>query len=303
MKNKLEDKAKFFEARYIEEAYHLASAKYSCSINDLDIQIIQKPRRGFFGLCAKNVIIKVKRKFREHNDYKKDCSKNKRYGNNIKIEEMNLDTNQGTKFQEENTPRKKFDRFLNDPQIPSKEKIFDKFYDCDNEELPNIKIVVKKDRSDIIDEIKEKIELLFSYSCFDIFLVKVEFYDENTIYVEFDGPDCMLLIGKKGYRYKALSYVLFNWINDKYDLMLRLEIAQFLRNQEQTLFKYLEPIIEIIKEKGYCKTKPLDGILVHIVLKKLREEFPDKYVAVKTNKKGEKYVLVNEYRNPNQQNA
>jgi hypothetical protein len=57
-----------------------------------------------------------------------------------------------------------------------------------------------------------------------------------------------------------------------------------------------KPIIEIIKEKGTFKTKPLDGILVHIALKKLREEFPDKYVAVKTNVRGDKYVLVNEYR-------
>jgi len=303
MKNKLEGEARFFEARYIEEAYHLASAEYSCSINDLDIEITQKPRRGFFGLGAKNIIIKVKRKFRENNDFKKDYSRNKKYTNNIKIEEINLEANQYSKLQEQKTSKTKNNRFSNDPQILGKEKIFDKFYDCDNEELPNIKIVVKKDRRDILDEIKEKIEELFSYSCFDVFLSKIQFYDENTVYVEFDGPDCMLLIGKKGYRYKALSYILFNWINAKYDLMLRLEIAQFLRNQEEILFKYLEPIIETIKEKAYCKTKPLDGILVHIVLKKLREEFPDKYVAVKTNKKGEKYVLVNEYRNPNQQNA
>jgi len=110
------------------------------------------------------------------------------------------------------------------------------------------------------------------------------------------GEDSALLIGKEGYRYKALSYILFNWINEKYGLMLRLEVAQFLKNQEEAIYSYLEPIIEIIKEKGTFKTKPLDGILVHIALKKLREEFPDKYVAVKTNIRGDKYVLVNEYR-------
>ena len=69
-----------------------------------------------------------------------------------------------------------------------------------------------------------------------------------------------------------------------------------LKNQEEAIYTYLEPIIEIIKEKGTFKTKPLDGILVHIALKKLRDEFPDKYVAVKTNVRGDKYVLVNEYR-------
>ena len=95
------------------------------------------------------------------------------------------------------------------------------------------------------------------------------------------------MIGKEGYRYKALSYILFNWINEKYGLMLRLEVAEFLKNQEEAIHAYLEPIIEIVKEKGTFKTKPLDGILVHIALKRLREEFPDKYVAVKTNVKAD----------------
>ncbi len=82
--------------------------------------------------------------------------------------------------------------------------------------------------------------------------------------------------------------------------MLRLEVAEFLKNQEASIYTYLEPVIETIKEKGSFKTKPLDGILVHIALKKLREEFPDKYVAVKTNIRGDKYVLVNEYRKKEQ---
>ena len=78
--------------------------------------------------------------------------------------------------------------------------------------------------------------------------------------------------------------------------MLRLEIAEFLAHQEESIHKYLEPVIETIKVKGFYKTKQLDGILVHIALTKLREEFPDKYIAVKTNIKGERYILVNEYR-------
>lgn len=137
---------------------------------------------------------------------------------------------------------------------------------------------------------------LFQETCFALDEIKVEFYDDETIYMEFTGDDSALLIGKEGYRYKALSYILFNWINEKYGLMLRLEIAEFLKNQEDAIHNYLEPVIENIKENGSYKTKPLDGILVHIALKRLREEFPNKYVAVKTNQKGDKYVLVNEYR-------
>ncbi|MDY0052122.1 MAG: protein jag, partial [Aliarcobacter sp.] len=182
------------------------------------------------------------------------------------------------------------------PNVESKDKIFDNFYNEEASQNEISKIVIKKDKEKILEEVKAGINLLFQDTCYKIDQINVNFYDEETLYVEFLGEDSALLIGKEGYRYKALSYILFNWINEKFGLMLRLEVAQFLKNQEEAIYTYLEPIIEIIKEKGTFKTKPLDGILVHIALKKLRDEFPDKYVAVKTNVRGDKYVLVNEYR-------
>ena len=81
-----------------------------------------------------------------------------------------------------------------------------------------------------------------------------------------------------------------------YNLMVRLEVAKFLISQEESVQSYLKPVIEIIKTNGSFKTKPLDGVLIHIGLKILRDEFPEKYVAVKTNIKGDKYILVNEYK-------
>lgn len=150
--------------------------------------------------------------------------------------------------------------------------------------------------NNIVSEIKQKINTLFQNVCFDIDDIEVSMYDENTVLVEFTGEDSALLIGKEGYRYKALSYLLFNWINKTYNLMLRLEIAEFLSNQEKAIDNYLISVIEMVQDSGAAKTKPLDGVLVHIALKKLRVEFPDKYVAIKTNIRGDKYVLINEYR-------
>lgn len=199
--------------------------------------------------------------------------------------------------QDEPKPVEKKERFDKDPKITKKEKIFENFYhEKDRKETYN-KAIIKKDTQEIIEEVKEKINELFSHSCYEIDPIKVDYYDEETLYVEFNGADSALLIGKEGYRYKALSYILFNWINDKYGLMLRLEVAEFLQNQETAIENYLEPVIETIKEtQGAFKTKTLDGILVHIALKRLREAFPEKYVAVKSNIKGDKYILVNEYK-------
>ena len=286
---------KKFESDCLEKVYELASAEFNCSITELEIEVIQQPSKGFLGFGKKNAIIEV--------CYKDNCKKyvqeTKSFKNkDVRIEEVSDRIEYSNKSEEEKFSRKeeKKEPLIKVPKVESKDKIFDNFYNEEASQNEVSKIVIKKDKEKILEEVKAGINLLFQDTCYKIDQINVEFYDEETLYVEFLGEDSALLIRKEGYRYKALSYILFNWINEKYGLMLRLEVAQFLKNQEEAIYTYLEPIIEIIKEKGTFKTKPLDGILVHIALKKLRDEFPDKYVAVKTNVRGDKYVLVNEYR-------
>lgn len=285
---------KKFEANCLEKVYELATAEFNCSITELEIEVIQQPSKGFLGFGKKSAIIQA--------CFKDSCKtyiqETKTFRNkDIKIEEVSERIEHSNRVQEKESLEKqdKKESVVTVPKVESKEKIFDKFYNEDSS-LEMSKIVIKKDKEEILKEIRDGINLLFDNTCYKIENINIEFYDNETIYIEFLGEDSALLIGKEGYRYKALSYILFNWINEKYGLMLRLEVAEFLKNQEEATYAYLEPVIEIIKEKGTYKTKPLDGILVHIALKKLREEFPDKYVAVKTNVKGDKYVLVNEYR-------
>ncbi len=148
-----------------------------------------------------------------------------------------------------------------------------------------------------IQKITEGVEKLIKASCYDIELKKVEKYNENTVAIFLDGEDSALMIGKEGYRYKAFSYLLYNWANIKYDVNVRLEIAEFLQNQKEMIKKYLEHVIQKIKNNGRAQTKVLDGILVKIALEELREEFPDKYVGIRTAKNGGKYVLVNDFNN------
>lgn len=284
---------KKFEANCLEKVYELATSEFNCSITELEIDIIQQPSKGFLGFGKKNAIIQVCFK----NNCKTYVHETKTFKNkDIKIQEVSERIEYSNKCEERNIlQNEKKEIVCNVPKVESKEKIFDKFYNEDS--LNEIaKIIIKKDKDKILQEVKEGISLLFDNTCYKLDRINIEFYDDETLFIEFLGEDSALLIGKEGYRYKALSYILFNWINEKYGLMLRLEVAQFLKNQEEAIYVYLEPIIDIIKEKGTFKTKPLDGILVHIALKKLRDEFPDKYVAVKTNIKGDKYVLVNEYR-------
>ena len=294
-----------FEAKSLEEVYELATNEFNCSITELDIDIIQQPSKGFLGFGKKNAIVSCNFK-RKQDNYKSKPKNQKFKKNNIKIEDVSKkisDSNErDIKTNRDERPKAKKEYKNKNlgtvPKVESKEKIFDNFYNEGDTEKNNqpSKIIVRKDKEEIIQEVQIQINDLFSDTCFVLEEIKVDFYDEETLYVEFSGADSALLIGKEGYRYKALSYILFNWINETYNLMLRLEVAEFLQNQEIAIHAYLEPVIENIKERGSYKTKPLDGILVHIALKKLRSEFPEKYVAVKTNQRGDKYVLVNEYR-------
>ena len=133
-------------------------------------------------------------------------------------------------------------------------------------------------------EVKEQINALFATICFELNEIEVSVYDENTLMIDFNGPDAALLIGKEGYRYKALSYMIFNWINAKYGLQLRLEIAEFLKNQEESITRYLVGVCESIDRDGRAQTKILDGVLVQIALKQLRDQYPDKYVAIRSTR-------------------
>ena len=155
----------------------------------------------------------------------------------------------------------------------------------------------------LINLIKEELESLFKKSCFDVYIKEVSKYDEETIFIKIDGEDAALLIGKEGYRYNALNYMLYNWIHQKYGFKVRLEIAEFLETQKEKLKEYLEFFIEDkVKPRGYGRTRALNGILPFLALEILREKLPNKYVGIK-EKNGEKYIIVGEKYEHNSSNS
>ena len=149
---------------------------------------------------------------------------------------------------------------------------------------------------EVFDEIKAEVRELFGYLPFAIDSINVEPYKENMVAITLDGPDCALLIGEKGYRYKAISYLLFNWIHPKYGYGVRLEIAEFLRNQEQMIDVYLDSIVRIVRTEGRAQTKVLDGVLAYIALGKLRVIFPHKYISFRLNEEGQRYIIIDDFK-------
>lgn len=285
------------EAITLAKAYEDAATALKCSVTELAIEVVQHPKSGILGLFKKNAIIVATIDTTMVSAYKRKKSKVK-----DKPKEKIKKTKEVLKEKEEVQTH----TILNDTIIPvsfvsdqddegddlesglSYTADYDDEFD-EKEDLVNIEELASK--------INKEINELFNLTCFKIDKIDVSVYDEQTLLVEFKGEDAALLIGKEGYRYKALSYMLFNWINSKYDIQLRLEIAEFLKNQEESVSRYLTNVCENIERDGRAQTKILDGVLVQIALKELREKYPQKYVVIRSTRDGLKYIIVNDYHN------
>ncbi len=275
------------ESNLLEDAYIKATAHFDCSLTELLIEVVQYPKHGFLGLFKKSAIIVASRK---HVDDIQNIDKKSFIQDEIYKEEDKIELKKD--FEEI-----KEQQFLNDTILPTS-------FVSDQDDEDNILKEDEFDEQDIEDEfeiaqiaikVKQEINELFSHICFDIKEISVRVYNDETLLIEFDGEDSALLIGKEGYRYKALSYMIFNWINSKYQLQVRLEIAKFLTNQEGAISRYLLNVCETIDKQGRAQTKILDGILIQIALKQLRGSYPDKYVAVRSTRDGLKYIIINDY--------
>ncbi len=281
------------ESKTLEAAYSEAASKLECSVTELQVEIIQHPSKGFMGLFSKSAVIVAMRKPVEAKSAKPAAEK--------PVETVAVSEESFYEDEEEEVVMPK-QRTLNDTILPTSfvtgqdeedeqndyiEDAIEGMFDDEDEAFESI--------DEIAAEVQEQINELFSKTCFDLNEITVSVYDENTLMLDFNGEDAALLIGKEGYRYKALSYMIFNWINAKYGLQLRLEIAEFLKNQEESITRYLVGVCESIDRDGKAQTKILDGVLVQIALKQLRDMYPDKYVAIRSTRDGAKFIIVNGY--------
>ncbi|WQX79582.1 Jag N-terminal domain-containing protein [Helicobacter pylori] len=267
MQNPIEIKAKT-----LEEALIQASIALNCPIINLQYEVIQTPSKGFLSIGKKEAIILagVKESVKEvkEESVKETNTKenHQNHQNNIEEKKQKLETE---------TPQEE----IITPKPPKKNP---------KEESHN---------GDKLHEIKQELKDLFSHLPYKINKVEVSLYEPGVLLIDIDGEDSALLIGEKGYRYKALSYLLFNWIHPAYGYSIRLEISTFLQNQEKVMEAQLQSTIMTVHEVGKGQMKAPDGVLTYIALKKLRKAFPNKYVSIKTNLNDEKYIVINDFNN------
>ncbi|KAA6511172.1 protein jag [Helicobacter pylori] len=258
MQNPIEIKAKT-----LEEALIQASIALNCPTINLQYEVVQTPSKGFLNIGKKEAIILagVKESVKEVKEES--------------VKEIHQSAEEKKQNLETETPQE--ERIT--PKPPKKNP---------KEESHN---------GDKLHEIKQELKDLFSHLPYKINKVEVSLYEPGVLLIDIDGEDSALLIGEKGYRYKALSYLLFNWIHPAYGYNIRLEISTFLQNQEKVMDTQLQSTIMTVHEVGKGQMKAPDGVLTYIALKKLRKAFPNKYVSIKTNLNDEKYIVINDFNN------
>ncbi|WP_324714450.1 Jag N-terminal domain-containing protein [Helicobacter pylori] len=256
------------KAKTLEEALIQASIALNCPIINLQYEVIQTPSKGFLNIGKKEAIILagVKESVKEIKEES--------------VKETNTkETHQGAEEKKQNS----------EIETPQEEIITPK--------PPKKNLKEESHNGDKLHEIKQELKDLFSHLPYKINKVEVSLYEPGVLLIDIDGEDSALLIGEKGYRYKALSYLLFNWIHPAYGYNIRLEISTFLQNQEKVMDTQLQSTIMTVHEVGKGQMKAPDGVLTYIALKKLRKAFPNKYVSIKTNLNDEKYIVINDFNN------
>jgi len=282
---------KKIEADTLELAYAQAASTFGCSVTQLQVEIIQFPTKGILGLFKKSAIIVAHLPFSPAPAVIPPVVNSIPLDNDTNVVADDLSSDDGNDdecFPEEdaNLDNKNEELFVVHDDDDEEEHYDDYAMDVAYDEMPI---------DDCALDVKAKINDLFKSTCFDLNEIEVSVYDEHTLLVELSGADSALMIGKEGYRYKALSYMLFNWINATYGLQLRLEIAEFLKNQEESIERYLVGVCENIERDGRAQTKVLDGVLVQIALTQLRSRYPDRYVAIRSSRDGGKFIIINSY--------
>ena len=246
------------EAENLKDAYNRAANALGCSVTQLNVRVLQHPSGGFLGFFKKNAVIEA---VLEGEKFSEDPELNAPQSKAGKAEKKQSDKS------EPQSPRAAHPKHRKEKQ----------------------KAVLTDEN---LIEIKEKLSALFGSSEFKIEVSEVSKIDENTVYIKLDGEDSALLIGKEGHRYKALSYMIYNWISIRYNLAVVFEVAEFLQNQRKFIDSYVDALVQKSGDERIV-TKSFDGAFVKIVADKLKQAYPDRIVGIKSTRNG-KIVIVDE---------
>jgi spoIIIJ-associated protein len=272
------------EASSFDEAYKKAFKKFNCSILELDSKIIQNPSNGIFGFFKKSLIVEFDKKL-DNSNYLKLQKESDIYSKKLYIQGLKIQKVSKAHFINISKRKVKKKVVLKsiDIDILSRKSlnIFDNFFNLKDEHLLKV-----------CDSIESDLNSLFKSDCFKLKVKSIHFESKDTLFIHLDGEDAKLFEAKNGQIYDSFSYMIFSFINDRYSLSITLEVGSFLKKSKENLIKELAPLIARVNKYGNGKSKPMDGVFLHLALSILRASLPNKYIVAKKNSKNQKIIVI-----------
>ena len=174
-----------------EEAIRYALARLGVNREDVEIEVLQEPKKGFLGLGSKEAIIKAFKKENEDSIDEKiiDIEKTKKELNiekssktSDKIKDENKENNKNNKNNENNEKEK---------EVKESKKI--------NEPVKeNNEILVKEHAKDFLNNMLVEIGIDAELNAS---------LDEENLYIDIEGNDMALVIGRRGQTLDSLQYL------------------------------------------------------------------------------------------------
>lgn len=297
----------------LDECYIEASNRLRKPVDEVELTVIQKESRGFLGLFKKRAIIVIEGKDEYSDTQNSKASKPKsseNVANKVKASTQKSEPTKAKSTQKDRVPSKTKD-FSDDEPI-SKTKTSNKISKAPSSKSKDkkslkpisdntskiVKNIEEDDNSPMIAEIKSKLEELLSSLDFNLYVLEIKYLNEdNAIYVNIGGDSLALIIGNKGYRYKAIYHLISTWLMIRYNVFLRLEIAEFLQKQEDFLNKYIDKVCYSIEMNSYYETEIFDEVSIVILEDLLRKRFFEKTIIVKnSDEECKQYIILKDRR-------
>lgn len=222
----------------IDEAVELALDDLKVSRDEVNIQVLEEPSKGFFGIGAKLALVRVEKKPVEKKEIKENEIKEKKEAVKEEVKtEKKEKLSKPEKQQKKNKNSKK------------KEHVNIALDDVD---VDSLQVVVEHEALDFLKEVSEKMGLSLE------FVVRT---GEDLVYIEMSGKDSRTIIGKRGQTLDAVQYLTSLVVNkDKNNyIKVVLDAENYREKRQKTLEQLANRLAsKVVKTGKYVRLEPMN---------------------------------------------
>ena len=266
----------------VEEAVKLALMDLKCSRDEVEVTVLEKPSKGFFGIGSKLAKVRVEKKKTEEKEAADDIYDEAAINAAKSVSESAAEQKPKEKFKDkphtkDNNKRNRKNKNRNEKKSGEhKRDLAESSLNIEVVDKSKLQDVEEHEALDFLKDITEKMGLNLGFS------VKA---GDDVVYIEMDGKDSGTIIGKRGQTLDSIQYLTSLVINKDRDKYIKVVIdAENYRAKRQKTLEQLANRLaaKVVKTKKYVRLEPMNPYERKIIHATLQQN-PD----VSTRSEGE----------------